>query len=281
LSEKGPREETTMPLANILVHVDSRPRTTARLALAVRIAERTGARLTGLFAEKADAYRVGTVATWPSPHYTASLEAARGAFSTATAALGDRAAFMDTNRGSDLEIGRRFVSIARTFDLVILGQTQDEAPAPAKLPEQVIVESGRPVLVVPYVGLYPDVGSRPLFGWRSSRAAARAIFDAMALLKIDCEALVVEVGRKNEERDEFADLLVATLAAHDVAARYEHTVADDEIAVMDVLLSAIADHSADLLAMGAFDSGMHALLGHGAGTRHILAHMTAPVLFSH
>ena len=81
-----------MILANILVHVDSRPRTAARLALAVRIAERTGARLTALFAEKAEAHVVGTVATWPSPHYVAAVENARSAFSSATAPLGDRVA---------------------------------------------------------------------------------------------------------------------------------------------------------------------------------------------
>ena len=63
-----------MILANILVHLDSKPRTAARVALSLRIAERAGARLTGLFAEKADAHQVGTVATWPSAHYTAAME---------------------------------------------------------------------------------------------------------------------------------------------------------------------------------------------------------------
>jgi nucleotide-binding universal stress UspA family protein len=268
-----------MALSNILVHVDSRPRTSARLALAARIAERTGARLTGLFAERADAHQVGMVATWPTPHYAAAVEAARKLFA-AIAPLGERAAFMDTNRGSDGEIAHRFVAAARTFDLVILGQTQDDVLVPAKLPEQVIVESGRPVLVVPYIGTYADVGARPLFAWRSSRGAARAVSDALPLIKKDCDALVVEVARKNEHHDEFANLVVAHLAAHGVAGRYQHFFVD-EISVMDALLSAISDHSADLLAIGAFDSGTHALFGHGDGTRHILAHMTAPVLFSH
>ncbi len=269
-----------MILANILVHVDTRPRTAARLALAVRIAERAGARLTGLFAEKAEAYRVGTVATWPAPHYLAAVEAARSAFAAAAVPLGERGVFMDLNRGGDAEINNRFVEIARTFDLIVLGQTEDDGPAPAKLPEQAIVESGRPVLMVPYVGTYPDIGARPLFAWRSSRGAARAVSDSIALLKSGCEALIVEVARKGEQRDEFADLLVENLAAHKVAARYQHFIVD-EISVMDTLLSAVSDHAADLLAIGAFDSGTHTLLGHGVGTRHILAHMTAPVLFSH
>lgn len=186
-----------MIFANILVHVDSRPRASARLALAVRIAERVGARLTGLFAEEAQAYVVGTVASWPSPHYTAALELARNAFSTVAAPLGARAMFMDVNRGSDHEIAHRFVAIARTFDLVVLGQTEEHAPALAKLPENVIVESGRPTLVVPYVGTYRDVGSRPLFAWHSSRGAARAVSDAMPLLAENCDGLVVEVGRRS------------------------------------------------------------------------------------
>ena len=269
-----------MSLKNILAHVDSRPRTAARLALAVRLAERTGARLTGLFAEEAGAYQVGTVASWPSPHYTAALELARNAFDATTKPLNERRDFIDLNRGSDHEIIPRFVEIARTFDLVILGQTLDDVPVPVKLPEQTIVDSGRPTLVVPYVGTYPDVGKRPLFAWRSSRGAARAVWDSLPLLAEDCDALIVEVARNNEPRDEFADLLVANLAAHRVAARYQHFVVD-EISVMDTLLSAASDHAADLLAIGAFDLGTQTLFGHGAGTRYILAHMTAPVLFSH
>ena len=171
-----------MALANILVHLDSRPRTAARVGLSLRIAERCGARLTGMFAERADAHVVGTVATWPSAHYVAARDKAQAAFAAATAPLKDRAAFIDVNRGSDHEIIRRATEIARTFDLVVLGQAQDDVPVPAKLPDEVIAESGRPVLVVPYVGTYADVGARPLFAWHGERGAARAAFDALPLL---------------------------------------------------------------------------------------------------
>jgi nucleotide-binding universal stress UspA family protein len=269
-----------MTLANILVHLDSRPRTAQRVALSLRIAERSGARLTGLFAEQAEAHVVGTVATWPSAPYVAAREEAQAAFAAATAPIKDRAAFIDLNRGSDHEIIARLTAIARTFDLVVLGQAQDEVPTPAKLPDAVIADSGRPVLVVPYVGTYPDIGARPLVAWHGSRGAARATFDALPLLADGCEALIVEAGRKGDARYEFSDLLIANLARHKVNARYQHSIVE-EITVADTLLSAIADHSADLMAIGAFDSGDHAWFGHGAGTRAILAHMTAPVLFSH
>lgn len=269
-----------MDLANILVHIDSKPRTSARVALASRIAERTGARLTGVFAEKSGAHQVGSVASWPSAKYTEALDLASAAFEAVTSTLRTEAGLFDINRGSDLEINHRFVELARTFDLVILGQTQADEPTPPKLAEHVIMESGRPVLVVPYVGTYSDVGARPLIAWRSSRGAARAVSDALPLLVKGCDALIVEVARKSDARDEFADRLVAHLSDHGVGARYQHFVVD-EVAVMDTLLSAVSDHAADLLAIGAFDHGGQPLLGHGGGTRHILAHMTAPVLFSH
>ena len=118
-----------MILANILVHLNSNPRTAARVALSLRIAERAGARLTGLFAEKADAHQVGTVATWPSAHYTAAMETARAAFMTPAASLKDRAAFIDLNRGSDHEILDRFTAIARASRSHRSRPTQDDVPA--------------------------------------------------------------------------------------------------------------------------------------------------------
>ena len=68
-----------------------------------------------------------------------------------------------------------------------------------------------------------------------------------------CDALIVEVGGKNYPRYDFADLLIANLAHHKVNARYQHSVVE-EISVTDTLFSAISDHSADLMAIGAFDS---------------------------
>ena len=269
-----------MALANILVHVDSKPRASARLALAAAIAEAHGARLTGLFAERAEAHRIGTVASWPSQHYTEALGLGRAAFAQVAGSLKAPSDFIDLNRGSETEISRRFVDIARTFDLVVMGQSEEHGALPPKTPEHVIVECGRPVLVIPYVGAYPAIGARPLFAWRSSRGAARAVGDSLPLIAPQADGLVVEVSRKPNEQDEFANLLVANLAAHKVNARYQHFVVD-EIDVMDTLLSAASDHAADLIVIGAFDAGTQALFGHGAGTRYMLAHMTAPVLFAH
>lgn len=269
-----------MALANIVVHLDTGTRTVERVALAVEIAQRFGARLTGLFAETSTAHRVGIVATWPSDEHVAATAAARAAFEAGTTVLGERARFIDINRGGEQEILARATDIARTFDLVVLGQSEEGSRTPQDLAEQIIVESGRPVLVVPRAGSYPSLGHRPLFAWHRSRGATRALHDALPLVARGADALVVEAGPPGAANDEFEELVIAGLAAHGIAARFQNTVVD-EVKLMDTLLNQAADHSADLMAIGAFDGTGFAVFGRGSGTRYILRHMTLPVLFSH
>ena len=269
-----------MTLANILVHLDSSPRCAMRTALAVKLAARHGARLTGLFAEMSSAHRVGVVASWPSEDHLERAAAAAKAFAETTESLGGAATFLDINRGGDQEILVRASAIARHFDLVVLGQVEEGGRVPADLPEQILLESGRPVLMIPYAGSYADVGHRPIFAWHRSRGAARALCDALPLVHPGADALAVQAARQGDTVDEFAPMVVEHLAAHGITGRY-HTVTVEEVKLMDTLLNQAADHSADLLAIGAFDHTGFAFLGRGSGTRYVMRHMTLPVLFSH
>jgi len=270
-----------MALRDILVHLDSSTRSATRLALALRLAARSDARLVGLFAELAPAVRVGVVASWPSADYVAAAEASRLAFETATAALGARATWIDANRGGEAEVIARATEFGRLADLVILGQIEETgARVPSDLPERLILDCGRPVLIVPHSGDYEDVGERPLFAWTNGRAAARALADALELVVPGAEAVVVHAGVPGFGTDETAAHIVGHLAAHDVAARFQSVVVE-EVKLMDTLLNQAADHSADLLAIGAFENAGFPFVGRGSGTRYILRHMTLPVLFSH
>ncbi len=269
-----------MTFADILVHLDSSPRCEARVSLAVTLAARHGARLTGLFAETSSAHRVGVVATWPSEDHVARAAAVATAFAAATASLGGKASFVDVNRGGEHEILLRATDFARHFDLVILGQTEEGSRVPSDLPEQIVLESGRPALMIPYAGTYTDVGHRPLFAWHRSKGAARALADALPLVQTEANALVVQAARHSDPADELHDLVISHLAAHGVIAHYE-TVVVEEVKLMDTLLNQAADHSADLLAIGAFDQTGFPFLGRGSGTRYVMRHMTLPVLFSH
>lgn len=267
-----------MSMRDILVHLDSSERCVERLHLAISLALRHGARLTGLFAQQSGAHRVGLVVQWPSEDYVHATEESKKLFTELTADL-PGARWMDLNRGGEQEVLQRMTDISRHFDLIIMGQ-HDEATksvVPVDMLEQVIVETGRPVLVVPYAGRYSDVGQRPLFAWAEARAATRALNDAIPLILPAADAQVISLGAR-EQHDEFANLVVEHLAAHDIKAQFQHFVLE-EIKLMDTILNRCADHSADLLVIGAF--GRHTMFGRGAGTRFMMRHMTCPVLFSH
>lgn len=270
-----------MALRNVLVHLDGGVRTPERLRLANTLSIRHGARLVGVFAQRAAAHRVGIVATWPTDEHKAAVEASRQQFAAATTGNA-RAEWQDLNRGGEQQILELMTDQARHFDLVVLGQDEEgEARrAPAALVDQIILESGRPVLVVPYAGHYTDIGQRPLMAWNDSRAAARALNDALPLLAKGCAATVITFVQPNAPDKGTMPRILEHLATHDVKAREDRLVVQD-FGIMDMLLNRAAEHGSDLLVAGAFGGYGFPALNRGSGTRFLLQHMTLPVLFSH
>jgi len=273
-----------MALRSILLHLTASPRCAARLKLTVELARQQGARLTGVFSQIAPPHRVGVAAEWPSKAYQEAAEIARAAFAKATEGID--AHYQDLNRGAEEDLVPQFVDYSRHFDLIVLGQRMpDNSLIPPDLLEQIIVESGRPVLIVPYVGGFDSVGARPVFAWSDSRACARAFNDAMPLVGPKSEALVVSLSKQGDEqsvayRRKSLELAAEHLAVHGVTAQTEQ-IALGEIGLMDALLNRAADHGADMLVMGAFGGFRYPLFARGSGSRYLLKHMTLPMLFSH
>jgi hypothetical protein len=191
-----------MSLKNLMVHLDAGERTAARLELAAALARSHGARLTGVFGQRGAAQRVGVVATWPSEEYAAARDASKDAFAKATAGL-DNAEWIDINRGSDAEVLAGVTRIARHFDLVVLGQrdTSSSNLLPEDFVNEVIVDSGRPVLVLPYAGSFAAIGKRPMIAWNDAREAARALNDALPLLDGSEECWVMSFATRQEDAE--------------------------------------------------------------------------------
>lgn len=273
-----------MTLRSLLVHLTASSRCEPRLKLAADIARRNGARLTGLFAQIAAPHQVGLASEWPSRAYSEAGEIARALFAAATEGVDAR--FQDLNRGAEEDMVPQFVDFSRHFDVIVLGQRQpDNSLMPPDLNEQIIVQTGRPVLVTPYGGGFAGVGARPIFAWTDSRCCARAFGDATELLAPGAAALIVNLAKPGDEkamayRKQSLALAADHLAAHGVTAQAEQIVLSD-IGLMDALLNRAADHGADLLVMGAFGGFRYPLFARGSGSRYLLKHMTLPVLFSH
>jgi nucleotide-binding universal stress UspA family protein len=167
----------------------------------------------------------------------------------------------------------------RYVDLIVASQTMtDDQPTLDVTPEEVIMGAGRAVLLVPCYGKFPSIGERVLIAWNHTREAARAVQDALPLLKRAESVRIMEV---NPKEDHIAGADIAThLARHGVKAEVGSATAGD-IKVGDVILSRAADLGADLLVMGAYGHSRLREYTFGGVTLHILRHMTVPVLMSH
>ncbi|HEX9462122.1 MAG TPA: universal stress protein [Alphaproteobacteria bacterium] len=179
-------------------------------------------------------------------------------------------------RGTTVDVALQHGQYA---DLIIASQaTTDEDTVLDIMPEELIMGAGRPVLLVPRYGKFPRIAERVLIAWNRTREAARAVHDALPLLKRAQSVRVMEVNPKG---DHIAGADLAThLARHGVQAEVGSATASD-MKIGDVILSRAADLGADLLVMGAYGHSRLREYTFGGVTLHILRHMTIPVLMSH
>jgi nucleotide-binding universal stress UspA family protein len=169
-------------------------------------------------------------------------------------------------------------------DLVVVGQgsrSDDQSMVADILPESIVMGCGRPALVVPIYGKFPRVGDCVLVAWNRTREATRAVHDALPILARAKTVMILEVNPPADRQPHVAGADVALhLARHGVKAEVEAAAVSD-IEVGPTILSRAADLGADLLVMGAYGHSRLRELTLGGVTRHLLKHMTIPVLMSH
>ena len=283
-----------MALKDILVQVDDGRGHPSRLALAAEIAARCGAHLTGLFV--VDTISFSALAAPGGPDFAAAdaFRAIQEQHRAARLQVGERLAalFADAARRAGVNSEWRIAEDdpasalalqARYADLAVLGQADPDNPPPgADAVETVLLNSGRPVLAVPFIGA-ESVGRGALVAWNATREAARAINDALPLLAHADAVTVLSInpvrGVAGDGDVPAADIALH-LARHGVKAEAAYTVAED-IGVGDVILSRAAELAADLIVMGGYGHSRAREFVLGGATRTLLRHMTVPVLLSH
>jgi nucleotide-binding universal stress UspA family protein len=270
-----------MNLKDVLVHLDSGDRAVERLDLAIALARRHAARLTGLFAES---HNVGTsLLGRRDPEHVARAAREARALLEARAAGAVETRFWEVELGEYADVVGAAVVCCRYVDLAVFGQQRgDAAPVPEGLVERVIAGCGRPVLVVPSAGHYPEVGKHVLVAWTGSREATRALNDALPLLAKAAKVTVLSIQVPNDEHRPGGlppvDV-VAHLAAHGIEARYVQTLLGG-LGAVDVVLNRASDEGTDLTVIGAYGISGGAGLRRAETTRAILETMTTPVLLS-
>ena len=174
---------------------------------------------------------------------------------------------------------------AHQVDLIIAPQKQENSSAGMEtdFTERLIMESGRPVLVIPAFGDFAEIGNEVLVAWNGTKEAARAVFDALPLMADAKNVAIAWVDPKDDlERGEVlpGTELAVSLARHDLNV-VTKALPTDGLPVGDALLNQANESGADLLVMGAYGHSRIREFVFGGATRSILETMTLPVLMSH
>ena len=173
---------------------------------------------------------------------------------------------------------------ARYADLVIVGQTDPARHSVlfAGTPENVAMQTPRPVLVLPQGQEYRHPGKEVMLAWDTRREAVAAVHAALPFLKTAQRVTVAVLnpgsasGGHGEEPG--ADL-GTYLARHGV--RVDIRVVDTDEASGAALCGMVAEQGADLLVMGCYGHARMREAIVGGTTRHVLRHMRTPVLMAH
>jgi len=174
---------------------------------------------------------------------------------------------------------------ARYSDLLVIGQTDPHSTVPGvfpNFPEQVVLNSARPVLIIPYANTFTKLFSHPLIAWDGSTAATRAITAALPILT-QAKKVDLVVFNANDEKfvhgnEPGADVSLF-LSRHGVKIQVvSHNVKTD---IGQALLSVAADFGNDVIVMGGYGHSRLRETLLGGVTKTIFAAMTVPVLIAH
>ena len=273
-----------MSYKTIVVHVDDGARASERLELGLRLAADFDAHLVALFA--LDAGRVPSYALAEAGPLLQEIELRRRTEAAAAAESEFRQAQRRASVNAEwrLSMGGALPALqlsARYADLVIAGQPEPADALAMTLAGDLVLSVGRPVLFVPYAGRWRSTGKRVLVAWNASREAARAVSDALPLLR---RAEAVEVVAFEPRPGDHGELPGADIALYLARHGVKATAARQSAPEIDIgaqILSRAADTSADLIVMGGYGHSRLRELVLGGATRSLLEAMTVPVLMSH
>ena len=275
-----------MPIKTIAVVLNDPDTAKVVIKEAVCLANAHGAHLIGLHAEAIDPPPVMSPFDLPDASVISALYEAAAARSKAlgemfvdkTGREGVSAAWRAV-RGTSGLASQGVVESCRAADMVIASQ-----PAAGRVGEMddVLFESGRPVLFIPWITRECKPFRRILVAWDGSRESTRAVFDSLPLLKAAGEVEIFSIDAQ-DTNSQSAVLTGAEIGEAFARHGLSVTVNAQESArlpIAAVIENRCSDFSADLLIMGAYSHARIRERLFGGVTQMLLESMTVPVLMS-
>lgn len=281
-----------MAYKTVLVHCSDKTRSVRAMQAAADVAQRFEAHLVGISVVPPAAIIAAGMPGAPDTivldqhcaAYRSDIPTLRAAFEAAARQHSAGSEWREADAGS-ASVAEVVLQHARAADLVVAAQSDPawQGTAYFDIADRLAVESGRPVLIVPKEAAHAGLGSRVLVAWNARREAVRAVFDALPLLRQAREVKVIWVDPQHDggaASDVPAGDICVALARHGVRCEATEVVRPQE-SVGRTLLARAAEYRSDLLVMGCYGHSRLREFVLGGASRHVLEHMTIPVLMSH
>lgn len=251
-------------------------------------------------AERFDACVVGIAASQFSPPlYFTSGEQAQNLIDQGQAALksrmaeleaqffgaaGKRARSVEWRSAIDVPV-RYLLQQARCADIIVSGGPSDAFSDPflRASPKDLVMQAGRPLLVVPDTVTGLDLRSM-LVAWKDTPEARRAIVDSLPLLRKAEDVTITEIVETDDSRPEAispARDVVAWLSRHGIVARELVPEKNGDRDVAAQLDRIAADVGAGVIVAGAYGHSRFRELVLGGMTQHLITQTARCVLLSH
>jgi len=273
----------------ILVHVDQSAHAPARMRYAAALAHAHHAHLLGaaMFGVSRNIFPLGYASrpgTLEASYFDPLAQNARRALAAFEAIATEMRVPHEARFVCD-QADDGLARLAPFADLVVITQDDPDEALPdlaVHLPDYVILNSPRPVLVLPRTDAAPDAARAVLVAWDGGKEAARAVAAALPLLSragaVTIAALTGPDAGAAELESQRSDLL-RFLGRHGVTPHM--LVREPRRDAGHELLDLAAELHCGLLVMGCFGHSKLRELCLGGASRAVLADARIPVLMAH
>ncbi|AGK56818.1 UspA domain-containing protein [Hyphomicrobium denitrificans 1NES1] len=184
------------------------------------------------------------------------------------------------NSSFDATVADSVIEHGRAADLIVTSRASRNGWID-DVAERAAIESGRPVIVLPEEGDLLSIGTEITIAWKSSKEAARAVFDALPLLRKARHVRLLTVVEDGIDADRASRAqLVASLSRHGVEAEIE-SIPKIGLSPGDALLDYAKRRNQNLLVMGLYGHSRFREFFLGGASRDVLSDVSVPVLLSH
>lgn len=282
-------------IKDILVHVDNTPACEFRVKRATGIAERLGARLTGLYVRPQPmpaGYLGGDIGVFVddgsfdtnNPQIQARIQMAATSAEGVFRGVLHRHHIEEDWKVAAGSMVREVCFWAQHMDLAIIGRS-DTSAAGTDLSAvgEILLSIGRPVIILPDAHIHSHIGEHILFAWQPQQEAARAVSDSLAFLRSAKSVTVLAVELHSNDHDTILRSLEALerhLRHHGVAPRMRSIRAEGK-SVGERILGEAENEGADFIVCGAYGHSRLRELIFGGVTRSLLESSNIPLLMSH